>query len=99
MLEMSFNQKEIESFIVSFYKENKDVEVTATLENGFAVVKSEDEQINLNSNDISFVLTEYFASQNLGISSMNFGNQKESPIFIKVTQLNRGDVRKLAIPA
>ncbi len=96
MLEMSFNQREIESFIESFYKENKDVVVTATLENGYAVVKSEDEQISLNSNDISFVLSEYFASQNLGISSINLSGKKESPAFIKVTQLNRGQVRKLA---
>lgn len=96
MLEMSFNQKEIESFIETFYKENKDIKVTATLENGYAVVKSEDEQINLNSNDISFVLSEYFATQNLGISSINLNGKKESPAFIKVTQLNRSNVRKLA---
>ena len=96
MLEMNFNPQEIESFIKSYYQEFKDINVTVSFANGSALVKSDEEQINLSPNDISFVISEYFASQNLGISNFNISGGKESTTFIKFTQLTPELVKRAA---
>ncbi len=96
MIETNLNPKEIESFIKSYYADFKNLDVNVVVENGTALVSNGEETLPLNSNDISYALSKYFESQNLGINNFNIIGSKETSATVRLTQLNRDSIKSLA---